>query len=206
MTPLQVRYYSYKPVAGAMLPHLDGVLASAVCQSLQVGWVQTGHDEVLFLPVPLAVHLWIDNLPMWATNSFSSKYSEVRRTRYCQKSGDNPLTLPAQINTLSHKKPERQPSKIEGQYQHCLIPMKTEMADYWRATCLGNYDEVMQLLSAVTAFGRKRKVGWGAIAKWEVTPIQEFKVTRPAPSNSGEGVFGSWTNPHWDDRLWRYCT
>lgn len=202
--PLEVRLRTYKPIAGSSPPHLDGILANAVCQSLELGWINVGEDEVLFVPTPLDVVEWIDGLPLWATNNLEAVDAAVRYTRYCQKSGDNPTTLPRQMAALDDKKPLRLPSSINGQYQHYLLPLRTEMADYWSTTCLGDQAEVERLLGLVSHVGKKRKPGWGAVQRWEVTPTSRFTLDRPRPAESG--VYRSWTNPHWDDRLWRYCS
>ncbi len=203
MQPVQVRCYTAKPIAGQENPHLDGVLANAVCQSLQLGWINVPHDSVLFVPTPLRVEEWIDGLPLWSCNDFTAVNSHVRYTRYCQKSGDNPTTQPAQMATLGRKKPMRLPATINGQYQHYLLPLRTEFADYWEGTCYGNLNEIKRLLEPISQIGKKRKVGWGSVLKWEIEPTDNFVLTRPKPADSG--VFRSWTNPHWDSRLWRYC-
>lgn len=202
--PMTVKLETLKPIAGADHPHLDGILANAVCKDLNLGWIDVPHDSVLFVPTPLSVERWIDELPLWSCNHFEAVESEVRYTRYTQKSGDNPTTLPAQTATLERPKPMRLPSSQNGQYQHYLLPLRTEMADYWETTCLGNLDEVRRLLNLITSVGKKKKPGYGSVARWTVEPIDTFEFKRPSPARSG--VLQSWTNPHWDSRLWQLCS
>lgn len=202
-TPLTIRCYTYKAIAGQSPPHLDGILANAVCKSLNIGWIHVQPDEVLFVPTPLAALSWFDGLPFWACNNFESSESIVRYTRFCQKSGDNPLTMPRQMATLNSAKPLRQPPSINGQYQHYLLPLRTELADHWETTCLGDLQEIEKLLPLITHIGKKTKSGYGVIAKWEILEAKEFNLSRLQPNSNGN-KFGSWTNPHWNPKLWRY--
>lgn len=203
--PLAIRCYTYKAIAGQSPPHLDGILANAVCKALELGWINVPNGKALFVPTPLSVAKWHDELPLWACNNFIGVDSVVRYTRFCQKSGENPLTLPRQSATLQDKKPMRLPPSINGQYQHYLLPLRTELADYWETTCLGDRSEIEKLLPLITHVGKKTKFGYGAIANWQVSESETFNLSRPCPDPGGE-TFGSWTNPHWNSNLWTWLS
>lgn len=91
----------------------------------------------------------------------------------------------------------------------------------WRAFCIGNIDEISNLLPVIRFLGKHHNVGFGEIAEWEIdewngkaidTIVQNNRLIHALPEqaavelgikiDSPTSLIG-WTPPQWKPTLFR---
>lgn len=207
--PISVQCTTLTPVAMTDPLHLDSILSSAVVLQIFEGLPLPQSSTPYFLPIPLAVESWFDELPLWQSTDLVPVNPLEDRTHIHQRTDANPYRLLA--HSVQGKKRKQIP-KSEGQYMSYRLPLRTVWADRWQARCVGNLEEVRSLLELLTHVGRKTHIGFGRVANWQVESCKNFELCeRPIPIATAEDIlqhnasFMGWTPPYWNRTTWRMC-
>jgi len=199
--------------------YLDNLLARAVLEMARGHPVLQNTPEPYEFPLPLK-RLWTaDNgCPLWAASVFLPDGEIITDTVYFHK----------RLGRLEFS--ERQPKSNVGRWMERRIPYQTRQTKTrrWYALCIGNQDEIARLLSLVRFLGKRRNVGFGEIAQWDIeawdggdldTLVQERRLVHALPQEAArelgicpEGPLSlvGWTPPQWKPSLfsqgWRVGT
>jgi len=83
----------------------------------------------------------------------------------------------------------------KGRYKSYHMPVYYRIAIRIHWYCVGDRDEIEQLLMTVTHIGKKRVYGWGRVLAWEVTPWhadwsvwRDGRLTRGVPVEDAPSV------------------
>ena len=188
--------------------HLDGLIARLMVERATHGDNVAPSADSYWLPLPLQM-LWQspEGLPLWAASVFAPIGVTATDTVYYHKRG-----IPA-----THSK---QSIIFQvGRWMERRVPLPTTLASMWRARCVGNLELIESLLTDVAHIGKKRAMGFGEVAEWQVhrTRFEDVLIdddgtlTRPVPvdarhyaSDANARVMG-WTPPAWKPDTWRMC-
>lgn len=186
--------------------YLDNLLARAVIEHARVNTFEMEKSLSYELPVPLK-RLWTseDGFPLWAASVFMPIGKVVRDTVYLHK----------RLGRFEFS--DKQPKSNVGRWMDRRVPKPAMQSEskQWRAVCVGNADEIMQLLPLIRLMGKHRNVGYGEIAEWDVsawdgddiqTIVQNEKLVHAIPQGA-ESFLGlqfddpaslvGWTCPQW---------
>ena len=178
--------------------HFDGLLAFAVMKSLgEKVLILDKKAEVIF-PVPMKI-VWVSSngLPLLAS-------SDMKPERFFAKGVDYWHKRFASDAVQNHcKQPNTQLTK--GAFKEYRIPIKTVFSDIVSAFCVGNKEEIEQLLTEHVKFiGKKSSQGKGLVLKWTVSEFEisenDILSNRQVPidfSKKTGGSVRSWCAPHW---------
>jgi hypothetical protein len=193
---------------------LDNLLAA------QVVYVCTGKNylpnsgtEGYWLPLPLEC-LWRDGggYPLWACTPLvpAGQQGEDQFYRHRRRQTGR---------WTAGKRGRFNITPSDGAFMEMRVPVPTVVADRWEAYCIGNADKIGLLLETVTAVGKERARGFGAVDHWEIESVASFELvhegqlTRSIPAAMLDEVFigrpprdaptlVSWTPPEWKPELW----
>lgn len=212
---------SYDPV------NLDNLLAFAVVQEATQG-LGVGNPPEGFVGWRIRLPLgraWEseEGLPLWASTVFwpvpSDGTSAVGDVLYWHK------RMPKGIWSAGNKG-KLSLNGSTGRWMERRTPVPITVCDTWEARCVGDAAEVERLLGTCVSFvGKKRAVGLGEVARWEVQPlpwpvagddglsgilVQAGVLQRPIPVEVA-GYLGlsleesptriGWTPPQWNPKL-----
>jgi len=218
MTPLRVAF-RLRPgscLAGYDPLNLDNLLARCVVDEA-TGWQGLpASEEPYDLPVPLK-YLWRSEtgLPLWAATPFYPQGVTFTDFHFWHKR--------AQPGTLTGTKSGKfSITSTKGRWMDRRVPLPTQSAEWWEATCIGNETEITRLLNQLSFIGKRRASGFGEVERWEVEPLDAFtlvrdnRLTRPLPAIAfdsriellpggmiPEGTASpvGWTPPQWKPSL-----
>lgn len=195
--------------------HLDNLLARRVLDRHDDGRgplddVAGGYE----FPLPLRT-LWRsdDGLPLYAATPFT------------------PVGTTASDVTFLHKRQQSgrwtkagrggwNPRQGSGRWAERRQAIRSTLAEAWIADAIGGADAIGDLLLDVVHVGKKRAMGFGAVARWEIAPLPAWHfvrggvLTRPLPAlaaptllgihtPAGEPALVGWTPPPWKPSLFR---
>jgi len=160
--PLLVRAHLRpgSPVVAYDPVYLDNLLARCVVDHVTNGAGLPPSDEPYWLPIPVRM-LWqsLESLPLWAASVF------------------HPLGVTARDMVYTHKRAPQavycEPRGIKnntGRWMDRRLPIPTAVCTVWEARCYGNKAAILRLLENISFLGKRRAIGMGEIADWEVTP------------------------------------
>ena len=199
--------------------YLDNLLARAVLEMACGHAVLENTPEPYEFPLPLK-RLWTaeNGCPLWAASVFLPDGEMITDVVYLHKRLDR------------FEFSERQPKSNVGRWMSRRIPYQTRQTKThrWYALCVGNQDEIADLLTLIRFLGKRRNVGFGEVAQWDIeawnddeldTLIQDEHLVHALPQDAA-GALGicpegppslvGWTPPQWKPSLfsqgWRVGT
>ncbi len=194
--------------------HLDNLLARLVVDDATGGRGLPASAEPYALPVPLAC-LWREpgtGLPLWAATQFRPVGPSTKDVSYWHKRAQSGLWTGTPRGTYVI-------APQHGRWMERRVPLPTTACDRWEAEALGSPAEIARLLVQAAFIGKRRTNGFGEVLRWEVEPLEEFRLardgtlTRPLPAGAvgllggarpaGEPAPVGWTPPEWKPDLFR---
>jgi hypothetical protein len=196
--------------------YLDGLLARSVLDAACGYAILENTPEPYEFPLPFK-RLWTaeNGCPLWAAGVFLPDGKTITDTVYLHK----------RLGRLEFS--EKQPKSNVGRWMDRRIPYKTHQTETarWYAVCFGNADEIENLLTNIRFIGKRRDIGFGEVASWEVLPwngceldtlVQAGRLIHAIPCDY-PGISGvdapalvGWTPPQWKPSLfslgWRVGT
>lgn len=199
--------------------YLDNLLARAVLETACGHAILDNTPEPYEFPLPLK-RLWTaeNGCPLWASSVFLPEGKMITDVVYLHK----------RLGRLEFS--ERQPKSNVGRWMDRRIPYQTHQTETkrWYALCIGNAQEITELLPLVRFLGKRRNVGFGEIAQWDVeawdggdlnTLVQDGRLVHALPQGAAEALdirpegppsLVGWTPPQWKPTLfspgWRLTT
>lgn len=221
--PLLVRGELFEPVIpaeprdGGGALHLDSLLGTSVLNAHPKAPVfSKGFPAVAPLPLELA---WAspEGRPLWTCSELRAQGDALRAPFFWHK------RYPEDRAHLSKK--GKLPNTRSGRWKEYRMPLSGVVTPEFRATCIGNAEEVARLLSYITHVGKKTGYGFGRVS-WSVevldTDIETIRGVslrcRSVPvkylmETEGEARLTpeacsrrSWTSPSWFGPWWELCT
>jgi len=203
---------------GAQLAGYDNLLLDNLLGACLVneatGWKGLPDSEEGYaIPLPLRC-LWRDaeGFPLWAATPFTPDGEWFKDVWYRHKkspTGRFTATKSGRFNI----------SPTDGRFMERRVPVPTTVAERFVAFCDGNVDEIARLLGLLTAAGRDRARGLGAIEHFDIDEAVGFfladgsALTRSIPAEAIRLLGNwtpqeppsliSWTPPQWKPGLWR---
>jgi len=199
--------------------YLDNLLARAVLEKARGHAILNNTSEPYEFPLPLK-RLWTaeNGCPLWAASVFLPEGKTITDIIYLHK----------RLGRLEFS--EKQPKSNVGRWMDRRIPYQTKQTETkrWHALCIGNEQEIACLLPLIRFLGKRRNVGFGEVAQWDVeawdgsdvdTMVQEGHLVHALPEGAAE-ILGlqlegspslvGWTPPQWKPSLfaqgWRIGT
>jgi hypothetical protein len=187
---------AYDPV------YLDGLLAWAVMHTATQGHGLARSDDPYWLPLPLRL-LWAsgDGLPLWGCSVFLPVGDAEPDTVYTHK-------RPPSADLIDARKIK----PGVGRWMDRRVPLPVRTCDAWQARCVGNADAIRELLAGVAFLGKRRGIGFGEIAEWEIAEVEfvdaidaiviNGKLAHAVPadgpiSGAAAPALVGWTPPQW---------
>lgn len=153
---------------------LDGILASELHHARKARLLEAGHDhtplieqdEPLDLPLPLAR---CEHGSAWHWAATCSWPVDGR---------DQLPDVQPWISRFDHRAVtdvvddslQKVVDDQRGRYRSHLMPLLVTTATAVTWTCVGDHEEISQLLDPVIAIGKKRAHGQGHVLRWEISP------------------------------------
>ena len=172
--PLLVRGELFEPAIpaeprdGGGALHLDSLLGTCVLNSHPKAPVfSNGFPAVVPLPLELA---WVsaDGKPLSVCSELRAQGDALRAPFYWHK------RYPEDRAHLSKK--GKLPNTRAGRWKEYRVPLSGVVAPEFRATCIGNAEEVARLLSYMTHVGKKVGYGFGRVL-WSVDVLDADSET-----------------------------
>lgn len=196
-------------------PHpimLDSTLGRCVVELFTHGGFLSDDGSVWDVPVPLR-RLWQDasGLPLWAATCFTPLEDVIDDAQYLHKRRQPGYW----VGTRSEK---YAPGPTQGRARERQIVYEVQAGcRYWQASGIGRIADVQYLLDGLYGIGKRTNVGFGEIARVEVTPADDFALvrdgalTRPIPAGArhllgdmqpaARPLHCPWTPPYWRPEL-----
>jgi hypothetical protein len=190
--------------------YLDNLLARAILEMARGHAILDNTPEPYEFLLPLKCIWTAENgCPLWAASVFLPDGKTIADTVYLHK----------RLERLEFS--ERQPKSNVGRWMDRRIPYQTQQTETlrWYALCIGNAEEIAALLPLVRFLGKRRNVGFGEVAEWEIerwnggdldTLVQDGRLIHALPEE-GAGSLGicpngptsliGWTPPQWKPSL-----
>lgn len=199
MRPLRIQVEITGVMAGYHPLTLDGLLARLVVDEAFRGAQLDNSGSPYLLPVPLKL-AWrhpMTTLPLWYANWFA------------------PITADREISIWWHKRFIREEhidanrkmnrgdiDASTGRFKEKRVPLPAHIASTWQADCIGSVEEIARLLINARCLSKKRSA---LVIEWHISPLDEFKFTRPLPVEYAgqQAAFGlnmrycGWTPPYY---------
>lgn len=188
--------------------YLDGILAWVVVRLATQGRGLPNTPEAYWIPLPLEAAAWIDGLPLWRSSVFLPGGEAVADTVYHHK----------RMPTARHSKQGNLKAHV-GRWMERRTPVPTEITADGRyvAYAVGHAETVARLLDYIAFLGKRRNVGFGEVARWEVEPcapldvfVRNGKLAHALPVDYAHGyelnappTLVGWTPPAWKPSLQR---
>lgn len=208
MEPLRVTLRTHVPIVHYSAPYLEGLLAWAVVME------ETGGEGVekppRYTPLPLEVAGFYGSggqLPLWKAGAIMPAGFALRDVVWVHKRA--PAARHSQTKAINTS---------TGRYMERRIPLPTLSTPEWESLCYGNALEIARLLDLVAFVGKRRGVGFGEVASWEIAPweggdphVSDGRLMHAIPqehaARAGYGIVDApvlvgWTPPHWSPALW----
>lgn len=189
------------------LLYLDNLLARCVLESGQGDTILENTSEPYYFPLPLE-RLWTaDNgCPLWAASVFVPDGEVITDTTYFHK------------RTGKFEFSDKQPKSTVGRWMDRRIPYQARQSTTarWTAYCVGNAREIADLLHSVRFLGKRRNVGYGEVAHFDIQPwdgkpidalVRDGRLIHAVPADCGlvssdaTPVLVGWTPPQWKPPL-----
>ena len=208
MEPLRVVAHMATPVIHAEgdATNLDGILSYA---AIEAHPVESLIAPALAVSVPLPLALaWVSDggQPLWTCTPLRGEDEAQTSPEYWHKrypADRAEFSARAAVNTRA------------GRWKEYRVPVRPKMAERLIAHCIGNRDEIGRLLDRVSWVGKKPAMGYGRVARWEITTAtitaDEVLIARAVPVASGLRSGGpvdpcrGWTPPYWYAPWWSDC-
>ena len=184
--------------------HLDGILAAAVLTDHPH---PSAFGDIITLPLPLEL-AWVSpqGYPLWASTPLIPADEGVMGREYWHK------RYPGHRAEFGDK---QSANTSAGRWREFRVPVAAHSTNRLVAMAIGNADEVLRLLNGVSHIGKKTTIGYGRVARWQVTTghdhtLADVLAHRAVPVASGlvEGRVErhrGWTPPYWHAAKWLDC-
>ncbi len=187
--------------------YLDNLLARCVLESGQGDAILENTPEPYHFPLPLEKLWTADNgCPLWAASVFTPDGEVITDTAYLHK------------RTGKFEFSEKQPKSTVGRWMDRRIPYQARQSTTarWTAYCVGNAEEIAALLHNVRFLGKRRNVGYGEVAHFDIQPwggkpidtlVRDGRLIHAVPADCGlvsadsAPVLVGWTPPQWKPSL-----
>lgn len=197
-------------VAGFELPTIDGLLAGAVVREALAGRDLADTEDGYDIPLPIRC-LWRDarGLPLWAATPLRPVGLAAEDVVYCHKR-QQPGTVTA------HPRGRFVITPTMARYTERRVPVPTTVCETLEATCIGNADEVAQLLERISSLGKRRNIGFNEVEGWSIQRLEDWslvvdgRLSRSLPASAAkvldtQGATAcipiGWTPPAWKPSL-----
>lgn len=201
---------------GIALPHgplaLDALLAWRVSQDLVLAPPRSA-DECERIDIPIQ----LEPGGRFHLCSFSESTADAHEVRYINR------RAPLEQYQLRGNANVRRVQITAGPDKSYRIPLEVQyvVGDSLRWWCVGDADAISALLSRVPYLGKKRSIGLGRVAGWDVSPCEPwgdgFPVARngdplrplpldwPGLGSNPAQAFRTLTYPYWDHAKEELC-
>jgi len=193
--------------------NLDNLLAFCAVDLATEGVGLESARDVWRLPVPLQ-RLWVspDGLPMWAASVLHPLEHVVMDADFLHKRQQPGYWTRGRGGRWA-------PGATDGRFRERQIVNPVQAGCYlWRATGVGDIEDIKHLLAGLHGLGKRRNVGYGEILRVTVEPVGAFslvehgRLVRPLPVEAahllGEATpleppdqSVGWTPPYWRTEL-----
>lgn len=164
------------------------------------------------MPVPLR-SLWRsdDGLPLYAATPFAPRGATAPDVQYLHKRQQSGRWTQGGRHGFA-------PRAGSGRWAERRQAVRSTLAERWVADVIGHAETIAAWLAPVTHVGKKRALGFGVVARWEIAPlpawhlVRDGRLTRPLPAlaiaqwpmrPAGAPALIGWTPPQWKPSLFR---